>query len=114
MDLGDRGRRQRNIIEAREDLVRRSPQAFGQRCPRRLGRERRQPVAELGKVGGQGLAHEVGAGREELAELDEAGSERLEREREALALAQPREVGRGAPAKKSRHARHHQSEIEGL
>ncbi len=45
----------------------------------------RQLVLQAGHVGGELLAEQIGARREELAELDEAGAELLQRCGEALA-----------------------------
>ena len=114
VDLGDRGRGERRVVETREKFVERAAQPLDQGGAGGGRRERRQPVAQLREVGGGRLAHEVGAGRQKLAELDEARAEVLEGEREPLAGAQSGEIGRRAPAEKPRHVRHQTAQVEGL
>ena len=77
MDLRDRGRGHRLRVDRGEDLVGRAAVLLGQD---RLGlgeRERPDVVAEGGQLGRVGLGQEVGAGAQQLAELDEGRPEVL-------------------------------------
>ena len=83
--LGDRGRRERRLVEALEDLGDRP--AVGALDDRaRLGaRERRHAVLQLRELVGDVLGQQVAPGRERLAELDEDRPQPLQREADALA-----------------------------
>ena len=82
--LGDRGGRDRRVVEALEQLVERTAQLGLDGGAGLVARERRQPVLELGEIGGQLLAQQIRAGREELAQLDEARPHVGERARQLL------------------------------
>ncbi len=88
MHLRDRGGGHGLFVELREEGFQR-PAEFARDDGARLGAgERRQTVLQLRQVGGDVLAQQVRAGRENLAELDKAGSEPLDRQRQALTGAQ--------------------------
>ena len=70
---------------------------FGLDGGARLGaREWREPVLQARQVVRDAFAHQVGAGAQHLAELDETGPEILERAGEALTGAQIAGPGGGA------------------
>ena len=90
-----------------EQLARRTAQLAFDSRPRRPAFERRQAVLQVREVGRQLLAQEVGAGREELAQLDEARPQIGECARQFLsgpalgaapvdAPYQPQDTGRNA------------------
>lgn len=65
-------------------------------------REGRQTVLQLREIGGDLGADNVGARRQELAELDVAGAELLQRGRQPLTGAQARDVAPRAEAQQRR------------
>ena len=78
MHLAQRGRRQRLVVELRERLRDPHAELLGH-DPLDLGeRERADPVLEPGERLQVGRRQQVGAGREELAELDEGRPHLLE------------------------------------
>ena len=79
VDLRDRGGRDRLILEVLKHLGHGPVQLGLDRGARLRAREGRQAILQVGKVGRQPFAHEVGAGREELTQLDEAGAQLDER-----------------------------------
>ena len=98
--LGDRGRGDRPVVEAREQLGERPAELALDQLAGERAVERRQVVLQLREIGGELLAEQVGAGREALAELDEA------RARAPAARAARRWPGRpGASWRDSRRAR---------
>ena len=77
--LADRGRRDRDRVERGEELVDRRPQVLLDH-PLDVGvRERPHVVLELAQLGDDLGRDDVGAGREQLAELDERRPELVER-----------------------------------
>src|SRR3546814_3470092 len=101
MHLGDRGRRDRDLLEAGVELCDRLVELFLDGSLRLGGRKGRQPVLQLRQIAGDVLPHQVGADGERLPELDEARAELLQRRRKALAgtprtpgLAEGMEIGR--------------------
>jgi hypothetical protein len=75
MHLGDRGRRDRRVVEAGEEGLERASELRLDGPSRLRAGERRQPVLQIRQVGRQLLADQVGARRQELAQLDEARSQ---------------------------------------
>jgi hypothetical protein len=69
--LGDRGRRDRRVVEAGEERLDRAAEFRLDGAARLRAGKGRQAVLQFGKVSGQLLAQQIGPGREELAELDE-------------------------------------------
>ena len=81
VDLGDRGGGDGLVVEAAEQRIdRRAELVLDGGAGLRRGK-RRQPVLEVREVARHGLADQVGAGRQRLAEFDEARPERLQRRR---------------------------------
>ena len=94
MDLGDRGGGDRHVLEGGEEALRSArPNSASTMARAASPGKRRQTILQLRQVGGDLLAEEIGAGRQELAELDEAGAERVQRRGEALARPRRGEHG---------------------
>ena len=99
MHLGDRRRGDRRSRRTTR-TARRAAARIRPRSARRasLAGKRRQPVLQPRQIGGDLLAEQIGAGRQDLAELDEARAQLAERRGEPLARPR-RDAGRGgAPA----------------
>ena len=79
VDLRDRRRRQRLAGELAEDLLHRTAERIAHDPGRGLAGERRHAILEVREFIGDVLREQVAAGREDLAELDEDGSEILQR-----------------------------------
>jgi hypothetical protein len=111
MHLGDRGGRDRPLLEAGEQRLDRAAK-LALDCGAGGGAvEGRQPVLQLGEVGRQLLAEEVGAGREELAELDERRAELVERPGKLLS-GPSLDVAARAQARHPEQARRHLQDLE--
>ena len=106
MDLGDRGGGDRLLVEALVKLVDRPAQFRLDDAARLFGGEGWQLVLQLGQVGGDGLAHQIGPGGQDLAELDEAGAEIAECGGQPLA-GPPRNVLGRDQAGEGRDTRRH-------
>ncbi len=87
MDLCDRGGGDRLIVETREQGVDRLAELALDRGARLASRKGRQMVLQPRQVGRDPFAQEIGAGRQRLAELDEARAHVLQRRRQPLARA---------------------------
>jgi hypothetical protein len=87
MHLGDRGGGDGLVVESGEQALDRLAQlGFDQRARPGAGKGR-QTVLQARQIGGDLLAQEIGARREELAELDEARPQLVERGGQPLAGA---------------------------
>ena len=93
VDLGDRGRGDGRLVEFGEDLFRRSAEVLlelrtdlGPGHGRDLGVQLAELVGPFG-------AEQVGAGRHDLAELDEGRPQRLDGAAHALRLGEARDIG---------------------
>ncbi len=87
MDLGDRGGGDRGFVERCEQGFER-PLELGFDRRARLGtRKRRQSILQGRQIGGDLLAQQIGPGRQQLAELDEARPHFVERRGKPLAGA---------------------------
>ena len=89
VDLGDRGGGNRDIVEAREDLIDRPLPLGFENGPRLLDRKGRNLILELAELLDERAGNEVGPNGEDLPELDERGAQLLERE--------PDPLGEGGP-----------------
>jgi len=78
MDLADGGSCEGTIIEGGEELGGRLAEGSFDHSPNLGGGHRRGGVLELGELGLVGRSNQVGTGGENLAELDEGGSQLLE------------------------------------
>ena len=84
VDLGDRSGCDRTVIELAEQLIEGLAECVFDRLAGERAVERRQVVLQLRQVGRHLLAEQIRARGQALAELDEAGSKVLQRERETL------------------------------
>ncbi len=75
MHLTDRRRRDRNRVERGEQRLQRRVQLGFDHLPSLLERERRYRVLQQREFSRDILGHEIGASREQLAELDEGRPE---------------------------------------
>ncbi len=96
--LGDGGGGDRHVVEALEQRLHGLAEPGGDGGAGGRRGKRRQAILQRGEIAGDFLADEIGAGGEHLPELDEAGSQRVQRVRQALARA----CG-GAGARPARH-----------
>ena len=87
MDLGDRSRCDGGVVERGEQCLERPAELGLDQRPRLASRKRRQPVLQARQIEGDLLTEEVGSGRQELAELDEARAQLAECRGEPLARA---------------------------
>lgn len=71
VDLPDRGRGERRRVEAREDFFDRSSELLDDDVPNDLGRDRRRLVLKMRELAEVLGGQKIGAGRENLAELNE-------------------------------------------
>ncbi len=106
MDLGDRGRGNRGFVERGEQGFERPAELGLDRRPRLVPRKRRQAILEARQIGRDLFAEDIGPGRQQLAELDEARPHFVERGGEPLTRARGR---RTAPTGKDPGA----AQIEG-
>ena len=75
MDLGDRRGGDRLVVECLEQAVDRLAELGFDRRPRERGSERLETVLQAREIGRHLLAQNIGAGREQLAEFDDDGTE---------------------------------------
>ena len=96
VDLADRGAGQRRMVEAGEDALGRRAQ-LGLQQRRDLGvRHRRQAVLQRRERLDVGVRQDIGAGAEDLAQLDEGGAKLLQRQAQRLrAAARVERLGHG-------------------
>ncbi len=95
MDLRDRGRGDRGVVERREETVER-PGEFGlDQTARLIPGERRQAILQAREILGDLVAQQIGAGRQDLSELDEARPHLGQRRGQPL--ARPGGGGAAAP-----------------
>jgi len=113
MDLRDRRGGNRLVVEAGEDgRERLAKLGLDDAAGDRAGKGR-QAVLQLRHVGGEFLAEQIGARRQQLAELDEARAERVQRGGEAL--TRPRggkRVARAQQAKDGEQRQQHGDAVE--
>src|SRR5207247_10735455 len=88
MNLADRRSRERLLVELEEGLLEREPELLLNHVANLRERERPDVVLEPPQLGDDVGRHHVGAGREQLPELDEGGAELIEQL--APAAAAPR------------------------
>ena len=96
MDLGDRSRRDGGVVERGEQRLDRPCELGLDQRPRLGTRERWELILQAGEIGCDLLAEEIGSGRQQLAELDEARPQLAECRGEPLARAR-RGGGSAAP-----------------
>jgi hypothetical protein len=74
MDLGDRSGRDCGFVKRRKQRFDRTGELGLDQRTCLASRKRRQPVLQACQIKGDLLAEEIGSSRQELAELDEAGT----------------------------------------
>ena len=84
VDLGDRRRRQRRVVEGPEDLANGPAQVLANDSAGGLGRKRWYFVEEAQTGVGQWAGEQSGRRGDQLAELDERGTQELEGPHQAL------------------------------
>ena len=102
VDLGDRGGGDRGFVKRGKQGFERPTELGFDRRARQGSGKRRQPILQARQIDRDLLAQEIGAGRQQLAELDEARPHFVERRRQPLARARRR--GRAAPHEPLRQA----------
>ena len=102
VDLGDRSGCDRTVIELAEQLIEGLAECVFDRLAGERAVERRQVVLQLRQVGRHLLAEQIRARGQALAELDEAGSKVLQRERETLSWPAGGVLARAAARKAQR------------
>ena len=105
MHLRDRRRRHRTLVEGLEENFQRLAQPLFDQLACDAAVEGRQAILQIREIGGEALAEQIGAGREALAELDEARTQRLQRARQALARPSRRRLVGKTPAELRHDAR---------
>ncbi len=114
MNLGDRRGSDRRVVEGGEQGGERLTE-LGLDDGACVGsRERRQPILQLRQIGGELLAEQIGARREQLAELDEARTECVQRRGEAQPRASrhARRVARAQQAQHGEQRQQHDDAVE--
>jgi hypothetical protein len=84
MDLGDRGGGHRLVVEAFEQFLDRAAELFLDDPARLAAGKGRQAVLKLRQIGGDRFPDQIGPGRQDLPQLDEAGSQFAQRRRQPL------------------------------
>ena len=87
MDLRDGCGRDRGVVEGCEQSSERTGELGLDQCSRLGSRKRRQTVLQARQIEGDLLAEEIGAGRQELTEFDEARAELVKCRGQPLARA---------------------------
>jgi hypothetical protein len=87
MNLGNRRRRDCGLVKRCKQRFERTRELGLDQRTRLASRKRRQAVLQACQVEGDLLAEEIGSGRQQLAELDEAGSQLTKRRGEPLTRA---------------------------